>query len=263
MKKLALTAVLAAGLSQAAGCIITSDDDPPGDDPVITADITLSNAGPNPLLCINDRNDARGMDGLRVNARLTGTQSGFSDVYNCTVTALVTPPLTSGFGEYDIWVDYINDRGFPNDPSQWVVVDSTVPETVFVDRDLHVIAELEIGYGFFNPIWSITDTGGNSVDQCLGGSSVSIISTITGTSTAFEDEFNCEDGFNDPNGTYTAPLPLEDYTIAADLIASDGSIVTTEASTGNGSIIDGNSYVEMNIDLVVPASSKPAARPLD
>src|SRR4029079_17303641 len=88
MKKLALTAVLAVGLSQATGCIITSDDTNPPGGPRITANIRLSNAGPNNLICVDDPQDPRGQDGLRINARVHGTQDvGFSDVYNCTVTA--------------------------------------------------------------------------------------------------------------------------------------------------------------------------------
>lgn len=254
MKKLVLTAVMAAGISQAAGCIITSDDTNDRN-PVITANINLSNQGPGPLVCVNDSSDPRGQDGLRVNARVHGTQGeGVSDVYNCTVVALQTPPLPDGPEVYDIWVDYITDRGFPQDPSQWVVVDTTDYVTVDVTdgNDIAVDADLAIGNGFFNPIWSITDSGGTPVTSCPPGSGVSITSTISGTSTAYDDEFNCEDGFSNPNGTYTDPLPLDDYTIAADLNDANGDPIDTGASTGNGTILDGNSYVEMNIDLIVP-----------
>lgn len=247
MKKLALTAVLAAGLSQAAGCIITSDDDtPPGDDPVITADISLSNAGPNPLLCINDRNDARGMDGLRVNARLSGTQSGFSDVYNCTVTALVTPPLTTGFGDYDIWVDYINDRGFPNDPSQWVVVDSTVPETVFVDRDLHVIADLEIGYGFLDTQWTFAN------GSCPpSGGTVTVDATFQADATLFDDEYLCEDGVA-PNFVLSEEsMPLGDYELVTELF-SNGSPVPGSQGSAAFEILDGNQYLPVDIVFDLP-----------
>ena len=247
MKKLALTAVLAVGLSQATGCIITSDDTNNHHDPVITANIRLSNAGPNDLICVNSAQDPRGQDGLRVNARVHGTQDvGFSDVYNCTVTALQTPPLTTGADVYDIWVDYITDRGFPNDPSQWVVVDST--DYVVADasggQDIAVDADLAIGNGFFNPIWTLP--AGVTQADCDTGS-VDIVSTITGTSMAYDDVFDCTAGFNDPNGTYTDPLPLDDYTIAASL--ADANDVELGTATGTGTILDGNSYVDMNIDF--------------
>jgi hypothetical protein len=244
MKKLALTAVLAAVVSQAAGCIITSSDDTNNVDPVITANISLSNAGPNPLVCVNDRQDPRGQDGLRINARLQGSQgAGVSDIYNCTVTSVQTRPLPTGPGVYDVWVDYFTDRGFPDDPSQWVVVDATDPVPVdATNSDIAIDADLAIGYGFFNPIWTLP--AGVTQQQCDTGS-VDIVSTITGTSTAFDDVFDCTAGFNDPNGTYTSPLPLDDYTIAASLAdANDNELGT---AIGNGSVVDGNSYVEMNI----------------
>src|SRR5688500_8557344 len=196
MKKLVLTAALADGLPQAPGCIITSDDtgdDGPGD-PVIIADISLSNQGPNPLICYNDRNDPRGQDGLRVNARLTGTQSGFSDVYNCTVVALQTPPLTTGFGSYDVWVDYINDRGFPNDPSEWVVVDYTDPVRVDISdgSDIHAIVDLAIGNGFLDTSWEICN-GADCTLPCPQ-TTVTVDATLQGPSTLYDDEYDCQDG---------------------------------------------------------------------
>jgi hypothetical protein len=247
MKKLVLTALVAAGLSQAAGCIITSDDTPPGSDPRIIADISLSNAGPNPLLCYDDPQDPRGQDGLRVNARLTGTQSGFSDVYNCTTRALITPPLTTGPGGYDVWVDYINDRGFPNDPTQWVIVDYTDPVTVVVDADtdIHAIVDLAIGNGFLDTSWSFLN------GSCPpSGGTVTVDSTRQGPSTLFDDEYACEDGLA-PNVVYSEEaMPLGDYVLATQLF-SNGNPVGTPG-TANLTITDGNEYVPVDIVFDLP-----------
>jgi len=240
MKKLVFAALLAAGASQAVGCVVTEAD------PVITADIQIHNGGPAATI------DCIAGDGVRVNARLTGTSSGFSDVFNCDVVALQTPPLTSGFGLYDVWVDYINDRGFPNDPSQWVVVDTTDYQTVDVQGDLHVIADLTLNNGFFSANWSITTQGGSPVTMCAPNSDVSILATIAGTSQATEDLFNCEDGFNNPNPVFTDPLALDDYVLSVDLLDSGGNPITVAASTANATITNGNEYVDLLIDLIVP-----------
>lgn len=245
MKKLVLAAIVAAGASQAAGCIITSDDT---SDPVITANITLHNGGPaSTIQCVEG-------DGIRVNARLTGTSSGFSDVYNCDVVALQTPPLTTGFGAYDVWVDYINDRGFPNDPTQWVVVDATDYASVDVQGDLSVDADLTLNHGFFAANWSLTDAGGNPITSCAAiptQDGVSIISMVAGGTQAADDVFNCEDGFNNPNPVYTDPLILDDYVIATSIINTQGAAIG-EAPDQTGSIINGNDYSDLGVlDIVL------------
>jgi len=241
MKKLVLVAFVAAVASQAAGCIISSDDtgDDSGDGPRITATIEIFNGGPAPQIeCVEG-------DGLRVNAQLTGTSAGTSDVYNCDVVALITPPLEQGPGVYDVWVDYINDRGFPNDPSQWVVVETTDFVTAVIDADdLDVEAELTINHGFFQAHWTIDGT-----ETCEAGESVSILATVAGGSEATDDIFDCADGVSG-GLAFTDRLLLDTYTIDASLLdANDVVIASPPAVTGE--IIDGNEYVDLDISFEI------------
>lgn len=238
MKKLVLVAFVAAVASQAAGCIISSDDtgDDTGNYPRITATIEIFNGGPAPQIeCVEG-------DGLRVNARLTGTSAGTSDVYDCDVVALITPPLEQGPGVYDVWVDYINDRGFA-DPADWVVVETTDFVTAVIDADdLDVEAELTINHGFFQAHWTIDGT-----ETCEAGESVSILATVAGGSEATDDIFDCTDGIEGGVG-FTEPLLLDSYTIDASLLdANDTVIASPPAVTGD--IIDGNEYVDLSISF--------------
>jgi hypothetical protein len=248
MKKLVLTSIIAAGTSLAVGCTVVEDD------PVIIADITLLNGGPGPIVCLNSPTAFPGRDGLRVNARLTGTTRVISDVYNCDVFALQTPPLPDGIGEYEIWVDYINDRGFPDDPSQWAVVDETDTAIVFADTDVHVTAVLTLNNGFFEANWSISDTGG-PVTMCPPGGGMSILGTIVGTSTAFDDIYNCEDGFNSQLPVITAATPIEEYTIVATLLDDqDNRLGASDPLTAaDGAVIStGNEYQDLGvIDIIL------------
>lgn len=241
MKKLVLVAFVAAVASQAAGCIISSDDtgDDSGDGPRITATIEIFNGGPAPQIeCVEG-------DGLRVNAQLTGTSAGTSDVYDCDVVALITPPLEQGPGVYDVWVDYINDRGFPNDPSQWVVVETTDFVTAVIDADdLDVEAELTINHGFFQAHWTINETEGCNPDE-----SVSIVATVAGGSEATDDIFLCEDGID--NGlVFTDPLLLDDYVLSASLLDPDDQVIVT-TDPANGTILNGNDYIDLAINFEV------------
>lgn len=243
MKKLVLTSIIAAGTSLAVGCTVVEDD------PVIIADITLLNGGPGPIVCLNSPTAFPGRDGLRVNARLTGTTRVISDVYNCDVFALQTPPLPDGIGEYEIWVDYINDRGFPDDPSQWAVVDETDTAIVFADTDVHVTAVLTLNNGFFTANWSLSDSGGAPITSCddiPDEDGVSILGTIAGTSTASEDIFNCEDGFNNPDPVITAPLEIEDYVVSISILNAQQQAIGA-APDQTDSISTGNSYDDLGV----------------
>jgi hypothetical protein len=238
MKKLVLVAFVAAVASQAAGCIISSDDtgdDTSGDYPRITATIEIFNGGPAPQIeCVEG-------DGLRVNARLTGTQAGTSDVYDCDVVALITPPLEQGPGVYDVWVDYINDRGFVNDPSQWVVVETTDFVTAVIDADdLDVEAELTIEHGFFQAHWTIDGT-----ETCEAGESVSILTTVAGGSEASDDIFDCTDGVGG-GVAFTDPLLLDDYTIDAALLDANDTVIASPPAV-SGDILNGNEYVDLTV----------------
>jgi hypothetical protein len=245
MKKLVLTAIVAATASQAAGCIISSDDDP-GGDPIITADIRIFNEGPATTIdCVEG-------DGIRVNAQLSGTNSGYSDVYPCNTVSLATPPLRSGFGDYDVWVDYINDRGLPAEQAdQWVVVDATETVRVNVQADLHVDADLTLRHGFFAANWSLSAANGTPITSCddiPDQDGVSILSTVAGTTQGFEDIFTCEDGFNNPNPTYTLPLLLDDYVISVSLIdGGNPPLAIGAAPDQNGTILNGNEYSDLGV----------------
>ena len=250
MKKLAFATMLLAGGGSLVACTTTNED------PVLTADITLLNGGPGPIVCLNSPTAFPGRDGLRVNARLAGTGgAGFSDVYNCDVFALQTPPLTTGPGDYEIWVDYINDRGFPDDPTMWAVVDETDHVTTSVDVDLHVTAVLTLNNGFFEANWSLTDNVGNPVTQCPPGGGTSILGTIVGGSQAFDDIFNCTDGFNSPDPVITDASPIDDYTIVATLLDDQDNALGMSApiTPADGAVIStGNEYTDLGvIDIIL------------
>jgi hypothetical protein len=232
MKKLVYAAVVASAFA-ASACVVEEN-------PVIIADITLSSAGGGQITFQPD-------DGLRVNARLSGTSSGFSDIYPPNVVALQTPELTTGYGLYDIWVDYINDgRG------EVVIVDTTNIVTVDVQEDLHVDADLVLGNGFFIANWTFNGGANTCADYAATSDGVSILATVTGGTDAFDDVFNCEDGAG-MNPAVTAPTPVDSYTISAALIDSQGLAIGTAPDLPNQRIAEGNDYTDLGVlDIAVP-----------
>jgi hypothetical protein len=219
-----------------------ADDDAPGPDaaqgcspdgPCIFAQLTLDSAGPGDITY-------QPADGIRVNARLSGTASGFADIYPPETRILQTPPLTTGFGLYDVWVDYINDGG-----GSVVVVDSTDVVTVDVQGDLDVTADLLLGNGFLTARWTING-GADTCADIPNQDGVSILSTVSGTSTSVEDLFDCVAG-NQASPVITAPLPLATYVIAVALIDANGLAIGDAPPLNNRSIVDGNDYHDLGI----------------
>ena len=222
-------------------------------DPQITAIFSVYSGGPSGIvLCQPVAGRAyRGEDFVRVNARLTGTQgAGFSDVYPCDVDLAVTPPLTTGPGSYDVWVDYGSDRNSPN-ISDWVITDTTETVTVLVDGDFEVDVDLRLDNGYLEANWTID---GATCDATTP--SVSLLSTVTGPGTSVEDLYNCVDGNENPDPVITSPTLLGGYTVhAAALNAQDqqigpGTDVTVDADGAPIRIIEGNDYVDLGfIDI--------------
>jgi hypothetical protein len=238
MKKLVYAAVVASAFA-ASACVVEED-------PVIYATVTLSSAGGGPITF-------QPGDGIRINARLAGTSSGFSDVFNPGDTRVFTDPLTTGPGLYVFWVDYINDRGSDN-PADWVVVDATdESREEQVDGDVELVADLVLHNGFLMTNWSLSDAGGAPIASCAdipGQDGVSVLSTLAGTSQATDDIYNCEDGFNNPNPVVTAPIEIGDYTVSVSIIDTAGAALG-EAPPESPRLQDGNDYQTLNAAGIV------------
>ena len=212
-------------------------------DPAITATVALTSAGPGTVTCVPG-------DGIRITARKPGMQT-VSDVYPCDTAAVRTPPLPTGPGSYEVWVDYINDRGNPSDPTLWVVVGETEHVTVDVTGDTSIAVDLVLANGFFDVSWSVRDAGGTLLTSCAqipGENGVSVLGTLIGPNTATEDIYHCEDGFTAgaANPVTSGLMPLGDYVFSLSVLdASDLSLGQSAATSG--SLVDGNDYTDLGV----------------
>src|SRR5262245_6517536 len=97
MRKLVFCALVATAASQAAGCIIVSDDAADG---VITSTLSISSAGGGAVV-------TRAGDGVRLNARSLDGGTNFMDIFDPAPGVIQTGVLAGG--DYELWADYIND----------------------------------------------------------------------------------------------------------------------------------------------------------
>ena len=227
MNKLAMSTLMIAGLFQATGCIIvTDDDDPVGASFSVTWDNTAEcPAGASAHVISQD----------------TTSQETFTDIYNCVDGAGLTAPLA--LGDYNVWVEIRDEGG-----SQLFAQSNFVTTSLDVDGvDVGVaIPSFPFAQGFFGFTWTISDGSGSlSCADAFSGGAVTI-NTHAGTTDGTVDVFNCEDG----TGT-TGALDVGTYTVVMDLLdENDAALASTQAQ--EASIDLGNHLNDLGqVDFVI------------
>jgi cysteine-rich repeat protein len=139
------------------------------------------------------------------------------DLFNCADGMGTTAPLEAGV--YRTWVAITTANN-----------SATYAQTLAADVDLTTMdmtfsGDIVTDGGYFAWAWALQGETSQNPLTCAdvaGIEGVEIHSTISGTMTAFTDQYNCEDGFG-----YTAALPADTYTIAIDAFSNAGALNDT------------------------------------
>ncbi|MBZ0236322.1 MAG: hypothetical protein K8M05_28600 [Deltaproteobacteria bacterium] len=198
--------------SQAAGCIIVSDDDDTGD-ALVTWDLLSADQNGNaiPAGC------PAGATSAIIYALPDGAPAGdaYIDKYNCADGGGTAADLPEG--RYLVWVRLTDtSEATLYAESGSLVTDIVQGASTPVDHSIFV------DHAFYQLSWTLNPTGGGSVNcsQVVGEDGVSIVATAQGGS--FIDTIvDCEEGLA-PASTITDPLPSSlsgaQYTIAVSLL---------------------------------------------
>lgn len=244
MKNLVLSALCLAGLSQAAGCIIVSDDAPPSDgtgDIDVTWALKSSDASGNPIPV----GCPAGGDTVTIFAQL-GDDTPYSDTFFCADgggTATRLPP-----GQYAVWVRitdntrtqvFAESGAFLANVADGAITPITVD--VFTDR------------AFFQATWFLTRGASGTTCAAEGATHVSILATVSGGSNGFDDDRNtCQAGETEgvPAVT-TTPVPFGEYTVVVSALNSAGLSIGDSAPLTRESLDYGNEYESLG-DVEIP-----------
>ncbi len=201
MNKLALSALMIAGLAQATGCIITTDDDEFG-----FFDVSWTTAGS----CVTD--------GLAtVISQNVATQERFADAFACADGAATTNGLP--LGDYNVWVELSDSTGAE------IVAQSTSQAGVLTfDGDRPALAFV-LDTASFGFTWSFSGGGANCADA--GADGVDIIATMANTTQAWVTIHNCTAG-----SATSDPLFLGTYTLIVDLLSGDDPLGSSAPREG-------------------------------
>ena len=138
------------------------------------------------------------------------------DLFDCTAGAGTIAPVYEG--RYRVWLESTNT----NNTMKYASTTSVILE--LMQDGLSYNAVILTDGGYFQFAWNLVgETSGNTLTcATAGGDGVELLSTLTSTTTAFSDIFDCTDGAG-----LTAGLPAGPYTIStAALNGTDQSIGT-------------------------------------
>lgn len=229
MKKLVLSSLMTVLVSQAAGCIITSDGD---DDPAtITVQWSVKNIASNQLIPCPPNAPTATIYTQEVNPNTYAPIGArvFSDV-GCNESSaliLVDP------GVYQVWVDI---TGFATSLSAYVDViarDQTFATTILDDG------------GYFQFDWNLVDADTNAPLSCAqaGATGVGAISTLVANQNTFiDDKFTCEHQTGITGGLLNGT-----YTVSIDAFDAGGSISPDPVNLANKVIGSRNQITDLGV----------------
>jgi len=209
MKKLVLGSLMAVIVSQAAGCIITSDDD---DYAVINAQWDLQTTAGTSLTCPPGTTTAAVYaQAVDTSYRLVG--SPYIDLYDCDIGVGNSDPLPPDV--YQVWVELTSEGGGNVYATSTSLNEASPTDEYFVDvidfDQTFKTTILEDG-GYFQFDWDLRDTVTNQALDCTTGavSKVAILSTsVTNANNSFDDRFPCDKQYGLTGGLLQGAYTLE------------------------------------------------------
>jgi hypothetical protein len=151
-----------------------------------------------------------GFDTARVVSQV-GNGAPIYDLFDCADGAGVTAPLPPDVNT--VWVEITDNTGTNlYAQSLAMLVDLSSGNDGAASFDIHNDA------GYFQAAWILNGAGSTaSCDQVVGLDGISLLATVDGTSTAFEDIWDCGPGYG-----VTSPLPEGAYTVAVSALDNAG-----------------------------------------
>lgn len=222
MKNLVLGSLIAALASQAAGCIIESNNDT-----YVSASWSIKHLQNNTVLPCPPGFTTAALYDQPVNSDGTLVGSPTIDLFDCAAGAGTSGPLSPGL--YLSWIEIAND----NNTSVYAKSLSTPIDTTPGDQAASFTI-LEDG-GYFQLQWLLKGATTNSTLTCAqagvasngGSAGIQLQAFVSGSNTSASDIFNCEDGTG-----VTDPYLKGSYDVLVDAINPNpvGSAPTISSS---------------------------------
>ena len=207
MKKLVLGSLMAVVVSQAAGCIITSDSG--SNYAIINAQWSLKTTAGAKLSCPPGTTTAAVYSqAVDTSFRLVG--SPFIDLYDCNAGVGNTAPLPPDV--YQEWVELTSQGGGNVYATSTSLNEASPTDDYFVnvlDVDQTFKTTLLEDGGYFQFDWDLRNAANQPIN-CNGVAKVAILSTsVTNANNSFDDRFPCDKQYGLTGGLLNGGYTLE------------------------------------------------------
>ena len=243
MKKLALGSLtLAALVSQTTGCIITSDD--PDDFATITADWSFRSVNAAGSLS-PENNCPAGFPTVALHSQeLDGNDRPVGpevvDLFDCIDGRNFSDELLPGV--YETFIRVTSDSGLN-------LYAESLPEIVDVRvNDVTIDPLIVDNGGYFAVAWDLREEGTNAPLECrdvAGIDGVEIASTLSGTTQAVTDIFDCEVG-----SSFSAPVMEGNYVISMAVLNTAGNAIGQPETLNNKVMRDRNQVTDLGVVML-------------
>ncbi len=245
MKNLVLSAMIAVGASQAAGCIIVSDDTTTtGEGDLQVSWSLLSHTQAPPLSTVDNTVDTTGQcpagsGTIRITAVREGDAPYVSD-YLCSASG--GPFTRLPVGTYTTWLEITDADGvtkFAESAEATVTVgDGTVTPVSF---------SLYTDRAVFVANWNLTRAGSPATCAQVGADKMSVLATVSGGSNGFDDDTNlCTAGVPPAVAFTQLPVPVgQSYTVVVSALNTAGDSIGDSAGIVNRQLTLGNSALDL------------------
>ncbi len=223
--KLVYAALVAAGVSQAAGCVFTSVEEGQLD---VSWNLESGDTCPGGT--------------AEVNIEEVGGGRTYVELFDCVDGRGRTGPIREG--RYTVYVNLIDDSGA-------ALYAQSFSADVSITRDGELVPvsfDINVDEAFFALTWSLVDTGGSELSCAeAGAGGVSVLSTLVGPAgSGFDDVFDCE-----AREGVTSPLPLGDYEVVTSVLETGSDAVLGQSQTRAAALDFGNQLNDLgNFEFV-------------
>jgi len=243
MKKLVLGSLVLAVASQAAGCIISSDDGGGGDYAIVTAQWSVKTTGGMTLSCPPGITVAA-VYAQEVDTNYQRVGQPFVETYPCDAGQGNSHPLPPTV--YEMWVELTDSSGnmvYATSTSRNEAAPTErFPDGYFLDvQDVDKTFKTTIlsDGGYFQFDWDLRNAANQPI-QCGSVAKVAILSTsVTNINNSFDDRFFCDENYGLTGGLLQGAYTLE---ISATNAAGQGlgpqTMITNKQITSPNHVTD-------------------------
>lgn len=236
MKNLVLSAMLVAGLSQVAGCIIVADDTSTGEG-ALTVSWALQSSDANSQIIPGSC--PVGADTMKVYA----VREGDTPYTSKLLCANGTGPFDRlPEGTYTVWVEITDHDGL-------IKFAQSAEQTVNVTADTRTPVNFSLfsDRAFFAASWNLTRLGAPTTCAAVSADKMSILATVSGGTNGFDDDRGlCTAGEGANIAITTTPVPVgQAYTVVIAALNTAGESIGDSAALTERRLDIGNTALDL------------------